>query len=254
MLPKGRRRSSFLCQSLTYGLLDNSDKPGKNHSMYYLTQAGLDRAYWEFEVEFQGESGLQANKLWIPTEHNSLSNDYHHRRHYVSAHIAIRQWVAKVGAKVDFWQHYYQANPKRPKIHGRPPSVNHVLWDQGGDKYCTPDGLLGVTYEGKSRIYILELHHRTPTKLVLDQLYRDFRAAPAIRNKFPSYTVTSDPYLLSAFTDPMDKGAVQKQVDKTPAFAAVRTGLIFADVQTLGSVLQPTISPDIGAGDNGAAS
>lgn len=243
VVPKGRRKNSFLCQSLTYGLLDNSDKPGKNHYMYYLTQAGLDRAYWEFESEFQNSVGdLQAYNVWIPAEHDSLSNDYHHRRHYVSAHIAIRQWAEQVGARIDFWQHYYQADPKRPKIHGRPPSVNRVLWDEAGRKYCTPDGLFGITYKGKSRIYILELHHRTPTKLVVEQLYRDFRAARMIREKFSDYLTKSDPYVLSVFTDKADLIPVKKQVDTAAVFEPVRAGLIFAEIPTLGSVLQATVN------------
>lgn len=239
LIPKGQRKSAFLCHSLTYGLRDETDKPGKNHFMYYLTQAGLDRAYWEFEAEFQNNDGdLQTHDLWIPSEHEQLSNDYHHRRHYVSAHIAIRQWAARVGAKIDFWQHYYQADPDRPKLHGRPPSVNRVAWDEPGRKFCTPDGLLGITHEGKSRLYVLELHHRTPTKLVVDQLYRNFRAARAIRAKYPDYQTDNDPYVLSVFTDPADLAAVKRQVGANEVFNAVRRGVVFAGHKNLPEAMQ----------------
>lgn len=234
VLPKGRRKSSFLCQSLTYGLLDNSDKAGKNHYMYYLTQAGLDRAYWEFEDEFENEGGdLQAKDLWIPAEHDSLSNDYHHRRHYVSAHIAIRQWADKVGATIDFWQHYYQADPKRPKVHGRPPSINRVMWDEQNRKYCTPDGLLGITHEGKSRIYILELHHKTPTKLVVDQLYRDFRASQIIREKFADYPTKNDPFVLSTFVKSDELTATKTRLESNRLFKPVRKGWLSCSLDTL---------------------
>lgn len=234
ILPKGKRKSAFLCDSLAYGLRDMNDKPGKNHFMYYLTQAGLDRAYWEFEAEFQNSDGdLQADDLWIPSPHEQLSNDFHHRRHYVSAHIAIRQWAARVGAKIDFWQHYYQADPNRPKLHGRPPSRNRLVWDDMGRKHCTPDGILGVTHEAKSRIYILELHHRTPTKLVIDQIYRNFRAARAVKEMFPEYPTDSDPYVWSVFTDTADLKAVERQIDSSRVFDAVRQGLILKTISNL---------------------
>lgn len=239
LIPKGQKKSAFLCHSLTYGLRDEDDKPGKNHFMYYLTQTGLDRAYWEFEAELQSGNGeLREADLWRPAEHERLSNDYHHRRHYVSAHMAIRQWAEKTGARIDFWQHYYQSDPNRPKLHGRPPSRNRVPWDEEGRKFCTPDGLLGITHQGRSRIYVLELHQRTPTKLVVDQLYRNFRAARAIRAMFPKYPTKNDAYVLSVFTDPGDRAAVQRHVAESETFAVVRTGLLIADVQVLGSVLQ----------------
>lgn len=234
VIPKGKRKSAFLCRSLTYGLRDDTDKPGKNHFMYYLTPAGLDRAYWELEPDFrQGKNDLQPDTLWIPSEHERLSNDYHHRRHYVSAHIAVRQWAARVGAKIDFWHHYYQSDPHRPKLHGRPPSINRVHWEETKRQDATPDGLLGITYQGKSRLFVLELHHRTPTKLVTEQLYRDFRAGRAIRAKFIDYPVASDPFVLSVFTDANDQRNAQTHVLAQRTFDPVAKGLLFTSVPEL---------------------
>ncbi|MEP3892428.1 MAG: hypothetical protein ABJN52_00275 [Litorimonas sp.] len=75
---------------------------------------------------------------------------------------------------------------------------------------------------------MLELHHRTPTKLVVGQLYRNFRAAPAIQAKFPSYHTGSDPYVMSIFLDANDLEAVERRVDNSELFSAVRKGLSFA--------------------------
>lgn len=239
IIPKGKRKSAYLCHSLTYGLRDLDDKPSKNHFMYYLTQAGLDRAYWEFEAELQSEGGdLHADTLWIPSEHDELSNDYHHRRHYVSAHIAIRQWATQAGATIDFWQHYYQADQNRPNLHGRPPSTNRVAWDETGRKHCTPDGIFGITQNGRSRIYMLELHHRTPTKLVIDQVYRDFRAASAIRAKFSGYQTQSDPFVFLVFTDPGDLRVVKRKIDTDTVFDSVRNGWPHSTLENLSLYLR----------------
>lgn len=229
VIPKGKRKTAFYCRSLRYGQRDPSEKLGKQHYMYYLTKAGLDRVYWEFQDEFlSGAGDLQYNNLWIPSPKDTLSNDYHHRRLYVSTHIAIRQWAKQAGAKIDFFTHDYQGDPSRPRLHGKPPSVNQVVWDKSGGKSAKPDGIICLTYRGKSRIFVLELHHRTPTKLVIDQLYRNFCAAKAIRAKFPDFSVNNDPYVLSVHATPNTQKAVMGRVLSSNVFEQVQNGLFFA--------------------------
>jgi len=227
LVPKvGAKSSEKLCDRLTYGLRDTDERPGKNHFLYYLTEVGLDRLCWEFADELESSVGdLREDTLWVPAPQESLSNDFHHRRHYVSLHIALRKWAAEVGATIDFWTHYYQSYHSKPVARGRPPSINRLIWDKTTKKTCTPDGILGITYRGQSRIYLVELHHKTPTAQIVDQLYRNFRAAQAVKAKFPDYPLTHDPYVLSVFTNPEDMKAVQERIKCEQAFDAVRQGL-----------------------------
>ncbi|MEP1522621.1 hypothetical protein [Ascidiaceihabitans sp.] len=113
-----------------------------------------------------------------------------------------------------------------------------MAWDETGQKFCTPDGLLGITYQGKSRIYVLELHHRTPTKLVVDQLYRNFRAARVIGAKFSDYPTGSDPYVLSVFTNQAELAAVKRRLDGNDVFETVQRGLISCSMTELTDALE----------------
>ena len=102
---------------------------------------------------------------------------------------------------------------------GRPPSVNQVIWNPQKNSAATPDGLCGITHNGKSRLFVVEMHRHTETKRVIDQLYRNMRAAAAIRAKFPEYPTTNDPFVLSIYTEPKIMAAVQKRVNQNPSFA-----------------------------------
>ena len=140
--------------------------------------------------------------------------------------MALRQWANQAGATIDFWHHYCQGDPNHPKVRGRPPSVNRLLWDETAQKHVTPDGLLGLTHAGQSRLFFVELHHKTPTAQVIAQIYRNFLARKAARQKVSAYPIKQDPYVLSVFTSEAIKSAVEKRLADDQTFDAVRPGLL----------------------------
>lgn len=227
-IPRGKRANSYLCGTIRRGNRDPGERPGKQHYLYYLTQTGLDRLYWEYEEEFlNAPLGERIEDIWIPSPKDALSNEFHHRREYVSLHIAIRQWAEANDATIDFFTHDYQGDPKRPSVRGRPPSINLVTWDEATGAQVKPDGILGMTHKGVSRLYVVELHHRTPTKQIVEQLYRDFRAGPVILQK-TEYQTAFDPYVLSVHSDRATLQGAQRLVAGHRNFSTVSDGLAFA--------------------------
>lgn len=214
------------CNSLRYGNTDAAQAGVKLPYMHYMTQRGRDYLQWACEEELAGED------IWIPTPKEVLTNDYFHRQYYVDAHIAIRRWAQQVGAEIDFWTHDYQGDPYRPTNSiGRPPSVNAITLEDGRE--IKPDGIFGMTYQGESRLFVLELHNRTPTKRVVNQLYRNFEARTELAQKFVKFTQVKDPYVLSVFVERERMKAAQKFVAKNQAFAPVIRGLMFTDLELL---------------------
>ena len=226
----GRHRAKYLCNNLRFGGLSDGSgqKIVKTAYLHYLTERGRNYLYWAFEDEIDPDE-----EIWIPKPNDTLSNDYFHRSNYIYAHIYLRRWAQQFGAEIDLFTHYYQADPHRQMFRGRPPSVNQVIWNPEKQSAATPDGLCGVTYKGKSRLFIVEMHRHTDTKRVIDQLYRNMRAGAAIRAKFPEYPTTNDPFVLSIYTKPEIMRAVQKRVLGNPTFEPVLKGLLFATLDGL---------------------
>lgn len=156
-----------------------------------------------------------------------------HRQHYVDAHIAIRRWAQQVGAEIEFWTHDYQGAPDKPASSlGRPPSVNLIKLGDGRE--IRPDGIFGMTLKGESRLFVLELHNRTPTKGIVTQLHRNFLAAELIRSKFLGFQTRRDPFVLSIFTNPKRMIAVKQTIADTKAFNQISRGLIFTSLPEKG--------------------
>ncbi len=234
-IPRGKRQDAYHARSLRNGDFPPGERPKKADYMYYLTSKGLDEVYWAFEEEFLSELAEQPfDEIWLPKEKKKLTNEYFHRRAYIDVHIALRRWAAQSGAKLDFITHDYQGDPHRPKLRGRPPSVNHVVWDERRQRRIKPDGLLGLTIGDVSRLFVLELHGEgSETALVIDQLYRNFTAAPAILAKFPHYETSNNTFVLSVHTRPEVLATVKTQVLTNPVFADVLPGLFFAQLDHL---------------------
>lgn len=228
----GRMRAKYLCNNLRFGGLDDGSgqKQVKTAYLHYLTERGLNYLYWACEDELDPE-----HELWIPKPNDTLSTDYFHRCNYIYAHIYLRRWAQQSGAEIDFFNHYYQTDTNRPMFRGRPPSVNQVIWNPQKQSTATPDGLCGITYNGKSRLFVVEMHRHTDTKRVIDQLYRNMRAGAAIRAKFPEYETANDPFVLSIYTKPEIMRAVQKRIATNPSFAPVLKGVLFASLEELKS-------------------
>ena len=102
-----------------------------------------------------------------------------------------------------------------------------VTWDPVTRAQAKPDGLLGLTHNGVSKLYVVELRHRTPTKLVIQQLYRDFRASSAILEK-TGYQTPFDPFVLSVHIDRAVIETTQRRMAGHPAFQSVLKDLSFA--------------------------
>lgn len=226
-IPRGKRRSDYLCGTYRYANSDPKEKGTKQRYVYYLTPAGLEYAKWKFADEFEEV------EVWVPPDQEELSNDFFHRRDYVTAHILLRQWARQSGAELDFFTHYYRGDPAH-RGRGRPPSINQVKCDDRRWKTATPDGLLGLTHKGRSRLFVLELHRRTETRKVVEQIYRNFKAMDAINVRFADYPTQNDPFMLSVFSDPGDMPRVKKMVRETRAFDPVLKGLMFASLDELG--------------------
>lgn len=111
--------------------------------------------------------------------------------------------------------------------------LDNLIEDDYNTYTGTPDGLCGITHNGKSRLFVVEMHRHTETKRVIDQLYRNKRADAAIRAKFPEYETTNDPIVLSIYTKPEIMRAAQKRVATNPSFAPVLKGLFFASLEDL---------------------
>ena len=225
-VPKGKKRNSYLCFTYRYANSDPKERGTKQSYVYYLTPAGLDYAQWRFAEELENED------IWIPKERAELSNVFFHRRDYVSTHIYLRQWAKDAGAMIDFFTHDYQGDPSH-RGQGRPTSINQVVCNDRRWKTATPDGLLGLTHQGKSRIFSLELHRRTPTTKVVEQIYRNFQSTEGIAATFPGYPTSNDPFMLSVFTEPHIMRASKKAVLEHDAFRLVLKGLLFASLDDL---------------------
>jgi len=215
------RPSRYFCNSLRYGNTDATQAGVKLPYMHYMTQRGLDYLKWACEEELTGE------KIWIPTPKEVLTNDYFHRQHYVDAHICIRRWAQNVGAEIDFWNHDYQGDRTEPvNSIGRPPSVNSITLSDGSE--IKPDGIFGMTCNGESRLFVLELHNRTPPKGVVAQLHRNFIALETVRAKFLEYSVRNDPIVLSIHSDQTTLTSVRSRIAQNGIFENVKRGLLFA--------------------------
>lgn len=228
----GKHRAKYLCNNLRFGGISNKQgkKQIKTAYLHYLTERGRNYLHWACGDEIDPD-----DDIWVPKPNDTLSNDYFHRCEYVFAHIYLRRWAQQSGAEIDFFNHYYQADDDRPEARGRPPSVNQVTWNPQRNAVATPDGLCGITYKGRSRLFVVEMHRHTDTKRVIDQLYRNMRAGAAIRAKFPEYETANDPFVMSLYTEANIMRAVQKRIRENPTFAPVLKGIVFArldDLQT----------------------
>jgi len=227
VLDKSKQKAKYLCNNLKYGNKEAAKKGVKLPYLHFMTQRGKDYLYWACEDE------LTYDDIWFPKPKEALTNDYFHRTNYVSTHIYIRRWAQIAGAEIDFATHDYQADPNKPPARGRPASINEIIWDQANNKEAKPDGIFGIDHKGKKRVFLVELHRTTQTKLVVEQLYRNFRAGPAIRAKFHDYPVANDPFILSVHDKPGVLKATRKRVMETPAFDPVRKGVLFAQLEDL---------------------
>jgi len=226
IIPRGKSAAGYLCSTYRYANSDPSEPGTKQRYVYYLTPAGLDYARQCYADE------LEDLDVWVPPDRDELSNEFFHRRDYVTAHIHLRKWARAKEAEIEFFTHDYQGDPAH-RGRGRPSSINLVACDDRRWKHAKPDGLLGLTHRGKPRLFVLELHRRTPTKKVVEQLYRNFKATEAINNRFADYPTQNDPFILSVFSKTEDMRPVMNLIRETPAFGSVLEGIFFTSLARL---------------------
>ena len=227
-LDKGKLKAKYLCNNLRFGGDAERSKQGKQPYIHFMTEAGRNYLYWACEDEL-----LNSEDIWIPKPKDALSNDYFHRIDYVTAHIRFRKWAAQSGAVIDFAHHDYQGDPNRPLERGRPVSINQIVWDERTGKKAKPDGIYGIDYKGKKRLFLVEMHKSTATKQVLEQIGRNFNAAPAINAKFHDYPTPNDPFVLSVHYNHSTLKATKRRALEIPALAPFLPGLMFAHLDDL---------------------
>ncbi len=135
----------------------------KRHYLHYMTGAG--------KIALIEQCGYDPKDIWIPSRHPTLSVfKYPHRYHYISAHIQIRRWVTEAGGRILWFDHEYQGDTSRPYQRGKPRSRTRI--DLPGGEYVISDGYFVADIGGMHFDCILELHNKTCTNFIVEQLLK----------------------------------------------------------------------------------
>ena len=119
--------------------------------------------------------GWYLDQMSFPLEPKNFGQDYFHRIGTVDIHIALREWAAKVGARVQFVEAYFEKIP----VPGRKRGSN---WAQGKTRvdlshldlerrHFEPDLIAHLTKPGgKEQLLAIELHNGQDVERFYNQM------------------------------------------------------------------------------------
>ena len=158
-------------------------------------------------------------------------NDHEHREAYIDLCITLDAWIA--GHPDRFCRsltHYFDKDGANRK--GTPSrSVNRLELPAGRD-ITIPDGLALVDTETKRRALVLELHHKTSTKQIAEQLVKHMHALAAgvIERRLGH---DKSPFILSVATAPGDVALIRKRMAGIPGIGPFAPVFLFNDLPTI---------------------
>lgn len=124
--------------------------------------------------------GLERSEILYPKGGIQFTHrDYFHRMRYIDCHIALRNWATKTGNTVEFVKSYFTKDgSQRGDGALRSQSVTRVEFDSRveGKTFMEPDGIACFKSQGKSRLCAIELHRKTETGRIIEQLKRHLYA------------------------------------------------------------------------------
>jgi len=158
-------------------------------------------------------------------------NDHEHREAYIDLCVALDAWVA--GHPDRYCRsltHYFDKDGANRK--GTPLRSVNRLELPGGRDIVIPDGLALVDTETKRRALVLELHHKTSTKQVAEQLVKHMHAlAAGVIER--SLGHDKSPFILSVATAPGDVALIRKRIATVQGISPFAPVFLFNDLQTI---------------------
>jgi Replication-relaxation len=104
-------------------------------------------------------------EIHCPERIRLFHNDYFHRVHCVDLHIAVRQWAARTGATIEFFDTYFDYGTAQD---GRAHARTRIPLPQGA---LIPDAMFSFTTKGSpARLCALEMYNGMETGRVERQL------------------------------------------------------------------------------------
>ncbi len=218
-LTKRPKDNLVFCQSY-FGV---SHSFGKMPYIYTLTKNGADRVAELMGVDF--------DQIRFPAGKVQYINDYYHRTAYIDFCIEVDKWAAQnENREVLSMTHYFDKNGANRL--GKPSkSVNRLsLSDEIGD--IEPDGLFYIDTGEKRRAFAVEVHNKTDTKRIVNQLARHtFAINSGAISKHLNHDKAS--FVLSVSMTPEQKALVQQRVLTISDFERFNKLFVFSDIETI---------------------
>lgn len=147
---------------------------GRLSRLYALTPHGAD---------ILAEALGHCEEIEAPTRVTKFMRDYFHRVNCVDFHIAVRQWAARFGATIDFFDTYYD-HATGPTARGGFLPKTRIALSRG---ILVPDAVFRFTTpDGAQRLCVFEMYNGTETARVEKQLraYLTAHTEEAIENAY----------------------------------------------------------------------
>lgn len=175
--------------------------------------------------------GKDASAVLYPAGGIQFVNDFEHREAYVDFCIALDKWIDEGESRhCRTLTHYFDKTGSNRK--GQPShSVNRLELPKNRGA-IVPDGLALIDTETKRRALAIEIHHKTDTKRIAEQLLEHMHALSAgvIEQRLGH---DKSAFVLSVATSPQLSAAVRKRMASVSGIGAFGPVLLFNDLQTI---------------------
>ncbi len=141
---------------------------GNLHSVYYLTRQGA-----AFLAEVQR---IDPTEIKYPKGVHIFTRDYFHRVSTIDFHIAFRQWAQRTGARVEFFDTYFdKTGSNRHSRSGK--KLRAQTRVDLSEAFFIPDAIyLYTTVDERRRLVTLEIHNGMDTGRFMKQMEVHLRA------------------------------------------------------------------------------
>ncbi len=159
------------------------------------------------------------------------ANDFQHREAYVDFCIALDAWIAAGEARhCRILTHYFDKTGANRR--GQPSrSVNRLELPKAPG-VIVPDGLALIDTETKRRALVIEIHHKTDTKRIAEQLIAHMHAlAAGVVERHLGHD--KSPFVLSVATTREAAALVKKRMATVSGIERFAPVFLFNDLQTI---------------------
>jgi len=174
---------------------------------------------------------VDASAVSYPVGGIQFVNDFEHREAYIDFCIAMDAWIAKHQDRYcRTLTHYFDKTGANRS--GKPMRSVNRLDMTTAKGVVIPDGLALVDTETKRRALAIELHHKTDTKRIVEQLVIHMHAlSSGVIERHLNHD--KSPFILSVTTAPGDCKLVQKRMATVSGIEKFAPVFLFNDLQTI---------------------